>query len=84
LHAFLVRRHLPPYSDVRSGLFVALAGWAAKKRRDLTASRERTWKANLLVPVQISAQARELYPLVRCIAAPRGFVRIVGLTGKQN
>ena len=30
LHAYLVRKHLKaPYGDVRSGLFAALAEWAA-------------------------------------------------------
>jgi len=50
LHAFLIRKHLrAPFGDMRSGLFVAIAEWAAKKVSQLTASRERSWKANLLV-----------------------------------
>ncbi|MFW6357360.1 MAG: amino acid permease, partial [bacterium] len=85
LHAYLIRRHLKaPFGDVRSGLFVALAEWAAKKIESLAGPRAKTWKANLLVPVQNPAKAEELYPLLRDFAAPKGFVRMLGLTGKRN
>lgn len=85
LHAYLIRRHLKaPFGDVRSGLFVALAEWAAKKMETLAGPRAKTWKANLLVPVQNPDQAEELYPLLRDFAAPKGFVRMLGLTGKKD
>ncbi len=85
LHAYLLRRHLKaPFGDVRSGLFAALAEWAAKKIESLAGPRAKTWKANLLVPVQNPAQAEELYPLLHDFAAPRGFVRMLGLTGKKD
>jgi len=85
IHAWLVRRHLDnPYSDVRSGLFVALAEWAAKKVNEITSPRERTWKANILMPVEVSTQASNFFGLLRDISYPKGFVRMLGLTGKRN
>jgi amino acid transporter len=83
IHAYLIRRHLKaPFGDVRSGLFVALAEWAAKKVEDLTASRERTWKANLLVPVERPDAVEAHVQLIRDIAYPKGFLKLVGLTGR--
>ncbi len=85
LHAWLVRRHLEaPFGDVRSGLFVAMAEWAAKKVESLAGPRERTWKANILAPVEVSSQAGDYYELLRDIAFPKGFVRLLGLTGKRQ
>jgi amino acid transporter len=85
LHAWLVKKHLEtPYADVRSGLFTALAEWAAKKAGDIAASRERTWKANLLAPVEVARRAEEVFGLLRDIARPKGFVRLLGLTGKKE
>jgi hypothetical protein len=85
IHAVLIKRHLKaPFGDVRSGLFVAVAEWAAKKMDELTASRERAWKANLLVPVQEPAQVAEMTELIEGIAYPRGFLKLVGLTGRTD
>lgn len=85
LHAFLIRKHLrAPFGDMRSGLFVAIAEWAAKKVSQLTASRERSWKANLLVPVEASQQLRASFGIIRNISYPSGFLKIVGLTGREK
>jgi hypothetical protein len=85
VHLWLVRRHLKaPFGDVRSGLFTAVAEWAAKKMDSLTGPRERTWKANILAPVEVSSQAGDYFELLRDIAYPKGFVRLLGLTGKRE
>lgn len=85
IHWSLIRRHLKaPFGDVRSGLYVALAEWAAKKMAELSVSRERTWKANLLVPVEREGQAAELAPLITPLAYPKGFVKIVGLSDRAG
>jgi hypothetical protein len=85
LHAWLIRRHLrAPFGDVRSGLFVAIAEWAAMKAESLTGPRERAWKANLLVPVEVSDEVRRLSGLLRDIAYPKGFVRLLGLTERRT
>jgi amino acid transporter len=85
LHAYLVRKHLKaPYGDVRSGLFAALAEWAAKKMESLAGPLEKTWKANILVPIETSNQESRAYRLLRDLAYPKGFVRLLGLTGRRN
>ncbi|MFW5722862.1 MAG: amino acid permease [Desulfohalobiaceae bacterium] len=85
LHAYLIKKRLAaPFADVRSGLFTAVAEWAAKKVVVMSGPKAKTWKANLLVPVEDSSQVKKLYPLLRDLAAPKGFVRLLGLTGRRN
>ena len=53
---FLSKQNIEtPFEDVRSGLFVSFAEWAAKHTAGLTHKQERAWKPNLLVPVTDSA-----------------------------
>ena len=85
LHAYLIRKRIKaPFGDVRSGLFTALAEWGAKKVESLSGPREKTWKANLLVPVEDSREIQNVYPLLRDIVRPKGFLRLLGLTGERN
>ncbi|MDX1624179.1 MAG: amino acid permease [Gemmatimonadota bacterium] len=79
-YAILVRRHLhAPFGDVRSGLFTAMAEWAAQRVTDLPAATERAWKPNLLVPVDDPHELRGTFQLVRNITHPQGSVKLVGL-----
>ncbi|MGK7312626.1 MAG: amino acid permease [Candidatus Longimicrobiales bacterium M2_2A_002] len=85
IHAILIRRKLEaPFGDVRSGLFVALAEWAAQKVGSLTAGRERIWRANLLVPVQDPSEVWHRLGLYRDLARPNGFIKLVGLTDELS
>jgi len=84
-HNYLLRKHLKaPFGDVRSGLFVAVAEWAAKKTNSLTSSSERTWKANLLVPVEDSRELMGTFYFLRDITYPKGSVKLLGLAGKTD
>jgi hypothetical protein len=67
---------------VRSALFVAAAEWAARKVAGMTGS-ERAWKPNILVPVEEPEEFDRLYGLLREIAYPKGFVRLLGLAGPR-
>jgi amino acid transporter len=85
LHTWLVSRHLrAPFGDVRSGLFVALAEWAAKKVTELSGPKEKTWKTNLLVPVEKPEELRGLIHLIHDLVFPKGFVMFLGLTGEAQ
>lgn len=85
IHMILIRRHLnAPFGDVRSGLFVALAEWAAKKVHELGISRERTWKANLLLPVANTEWLDKSFNLVKDICYPKGFLKVIGLADKKD
>jgi amino acid transporter len=80
VYMYLIRRHLQaPFGDVRSGLFVALAEWAATKVATLPENQERSWKPNMLVPVENPPVLRGSFDLLHALARPRGTVRILGL-----
>ncbi len=80
-YVVLARRQLDaPFEDVRSGLFVALAEWAAKKVTELPTMQERAWKPNLLVPVERSSDLRGSFLTLQDLTTPQGSVKIVGLS----
>ncbi|MDP8960019.1 MAG: amino acid permease [Actinomycetota bacterium] len=81
-YVLLVRRGLRvPAADMRSGLFVALAEWAAKRVIELGGMNERAWKPNILHPVEDPDELRATFRLVHAIAAPKGTVKIIGVDG---
>lgn len=81
LYGLLVRRSLDaPFGDVRSGLFVAIAEWAAKRVSDLPALQERAWKPNLMVPVVDTHELRGTFRFLHDVAFPKGTIRLVGLS----
>ena len=80
VYAVLARRQLDaPFEDVRSGMFVALAEWAAKKVTELPTMQERAWKPNLLVPVEQASDLRGAFLTLQDLTFPQGSVKIVGL-----
>ena len=79
-YAVLVRRRLrSPFDDVRSGLFRAIAEWAAKRVTLLRPSERRTWKPNLLLPVHAPGEARGASAFVEALTWPRGSVQCIAL-----
>ena len=80
LYLYLSRRHLhAPWSDVRSGLFVTVAEWAAKRVSEMPDSQERAWKPSLLVPVHSNEELLGSYRFLKALTYPRGSIRILGL-----
>ena len=83
-YTVLVRRRLhAPFGDVRSGLFVSLAEWAAKKVQMLPGAEERTWKANLLAPVRDASELRGTFLAIEQITYPKGSVQIFGISTRD-
>jgi hypothetical protein len=81
VYAVLLRRRLTaPSGDSRSGLFVAVAEWAAKKVSTLPDSSDRAWKPNLLVPVEDPGEVRGMFRFITSITYPRGSAKLLGLT----
>jgi amino acid transporter len=80
-YLWLVRIHLDaPFEDVRSGLFVSIAEWAATLvQEDLPATQERAWKPNLLVPISDAKKLRGTFTIIEHLTAPNGSIKIVGL-----
>ncbi len=69
--------------DVRSGIFVAFAEWAAAKVNEGQKSSVRAWKPNLLVPVEDPETLRGEFHFLLEIASPEGSVKLLGLTTEQ-
>jgi hypothetical protein len=79
-YLLLLRRRLEaPFGDMRSGLFVTAAEWAAKKVAVLPQQQERAWKPNILVPVEDPRSVRGSFLLLHDIAHPKGSVKLMGL-----
>ena len=84
-YIYLSNRKLKvPYGDMRSGLFMSLAEWAAKRVSLLPEDNERAWKANLLVPVQSSRELRGSFSLIRNLVYPKGSIKLIGIADKSE
>ena len=80
----LKRRLTAPTGDVRSGLFTALAEWAAKQVKLSQGSAERAWKPNILLPVEDPHRLRGTFDLVQHLAYPMGAVKLLGIAPEQD
>ncbi|MDX1642511.1 MAG: amino acid permease [Balneolaceae bacterium] len=84
-YIYLSNRKLDvPYGDMRSGLFVSIAEWAAKRVSMLPEDNERAWKANILVPVRSSRELRGSFSLIQNLVYPRGSVSLIGITDTEE
>ena len=72
-----------PWSDVRGGLFNAIAEWAAKTSTRLPVN-EKTWKPNLLIPIEDPRRWRTIGSLIRDIIYPSGTVRFFSINVKSQ
>ncbi|MBI9049614.1 MAG: amino acid permease [Anaerolineaceae bacterium] len=85
IYAYLTRRQLTtPWSDVRSGLFVNVAEWAAKRTLALPTDQERAWKPSLLMPITSSDTLLGSYRFIKALTAPRGSIRVVGISPEKD
>lgn len=84
-YVVLLRRRLEaPFGDMRSGLFVTAAEWAAKKVAVLPQQQERAWKPNILVPVEDPRSVRGSFLLLHDMAYPKGSVKLMGLGTERS
>jgi hypothetical protein len=87
LYAYLQRQHLKaPWGDVRSGLFMGLAEWAAVRVSRMPAATERTWSPNILAPVTTTKMLTGSYRFLKAIASPQGSIHALGVyeQGKKD
>lgn len=80
-YLYLVKMNIKSAAgDSRSGLFTALAEWATKKTNNLSPTREvRSWRPDLLIPINIPKELRSSYKLIHSIIYPKGSVKILAL-----
>ena len=77
---FLARQNLEtPFEDVRSGLFVSFAEWAAKHTWGMKSMQQRAWKPNLMVPIRDIHGAKGNFQFLRNIAKPKGSIKLLGI-----
>ncbi len=80
MYIWLISRKLKPKGgDVRSGLFLAISEWAAKKVLKLPESSKHTWKPNILLPVAATRTIIGNFPLIKAIAFPNGTLTVLGM-----
>jgi len=68
-----------PFEDVRSGLFVSFAEWAAKHTWGMKSMQQRAWKPNLMVPVRDIVGLKGNFQFLRNIARPKGSIKLLGI-----
>ncbi|MFZ0243378.1 MAG: amino acid permease [Desulfobacterales bacterium] len=85
IYYILMKRKLTaPAGDVRSGLFTALAEWAAKQVKLSQGTAERAWKPNILLPVEDPHRLRGTFELVEQIAYPMGSIKLLGIAPAES
>jgi hypothetical protein len=77
---FLSKQNIDtPFEDVRSGLFVSFAEWAAKHTWGMKSMQQRAWKPNLMVPIRDINGAKGNFQFLRNIARPKGSIKLLGI-----
>jgi solute carrier family 12 (potassium/chloride transporters), member 9 len=80
LYIYLEKRHLEtPWETVRSGMFLALADWAARQAQKMTGANERAWKPDMLVPVDNMEQLQGKYRILTDLLKPKGSIQVLYL-----
>jgi solute carrier family 12 sodium/potassium/chloride transporter 2 len=80
----LSRRLEGKAEDVRSGIFGAIAEWAASKVVTLGHMSVRTWKPRLLVPFEDPDQLRGSIRPVLDLASPEGSVKLLAIATERT
>lgn len=82
IYVIQIKRGLTtPWGDVRRALFTAIAEWAAKTSAAMPKSA-KSWKPNLLVPIEDPKSWHYLLDFVRDMVRPGGTVRLISI--KKN
>ncbi len=84
LYFYLIRRDLEaPWGDVRQGLFRAIVEWAARRIQKLPQTG-RSWKPDILVPVEKLSVNTSYLNLIHDIAYPAGSIHFLHVTEKKT
>jgi amino acid transporter len=82
---FLSRQNLEtPFEDVRSGLFVSFAEWAAKHTWGMKSMQQRAWKPNLMIPIRDLNGIKGNFQFLTNIAYPKGSLKLLGIEPNGN
>jgi hypothetical protein len=84
LYAVSLRRGLGRAGDSRSGIFAAIAEWAAARATELEAENPRAWKPNLLVPAEDTPTMRGSFQLLHEFVSPEGSIKLLGVAARES
>jgi len=85
VYGYLMRRNLEYLpSDVRSGMFLSMAEWAATRVSRLPPAVKRTWKPFVLAPIAQTQELTGSYRFLRALAAPQGAIHALGIYPEGN
>jgi hypothetical protein len=80
VYSYLMRRNLAFLSsDVRSGMFLSVAEWAATRVSNLPPAVKRTWKPFVLAPIVQTQELTGSYRFLQALAAPQGAIHALGI-----
>lgn len=84
-YLWMMQRRLgKPGEDVRSGIFVAFAEWAASRVTALELGTARAWKPSFLVPVVDGAELRGEFKLLTDLCKPAGALKLLGIADQTS
>ncbi len=84
IYTLLKKRHMTsPWGDVRGGVFIAIAEWAAQKAMSLP-YHPRLWKPSIVIPVERPEDFRRVSRLVQSIIFPAGRVYYMSIYTEDN
>ena len=78
------KKLITPFEDVRSGIFISFAEWAAKHTSRITQRQERAWKPNLLVPVTNQHSVKGVFSFLQNVAYPKGSIKLLGISAEKT
>ena len=82
LYVYLKKKNLSsPWGDVRGGIFISIAEWAAQKAAAIP-DHPRLWKPSVVIPVEHPDDFRRLSKLIRNLVFPSG--RVYYLTATED
>ena len=85
VYGFLTQKKLvTPFEDVRSGIFISFAEWAAKHTSNITHRQERAWKPNLLVPVTNHHSIKGVFSFLKNVTFPKGSIKLLGISTQNS
>ncbi len=87
IYIYLDRRALDnPYETLNTGLFGSIANWAARKVAvDPDATTLRSWKPDVLFPVERLTQLEGHFEMLLSLVYPQGSIQVIGFQkGKRN
>lgn len=84
LYVFLKKKNLTsPWGDVRGGVFISIAEWAAQKAATIP-YHPRLWKPSIVVPIENPEDFKRLSKVIRNLVYPSGRVYYLSSTKNKN